>query len=245
MAKNKLRKFEEMLGFPNVFQYPFSVLEEKGFDMKGRWGAEYFHNDNPIVLELGCGKGEYTTGLAGLFPDKNFIGVDVKGARIWSGARQAIQQQLTNAAFLRTHIELLAHFFSKGEVAEIWLTFPDPQMNKVNKRMTSSRFLPLYNSILADKGIVHLKTDSLFLYTYTRELLKINNLPILTDTDDLYGNSAAGDAILSIKTFYEQQWLSRGIAIKYLRFVCEPREKYLEPQIEIEKDSYRSFGRNR
>ncbi|OJU55260.1 MAG: tRNA (guanosine(46)-N7)-methyltransferase TrmB, partial [Bacteroidales bacterium 45-6] len=149
MGKNKLAKFADMSEYPHVFQYPFSVLQEKGFDLKGKWNAQFFHNDHPIVLELGCGKGEYTVGLAKLFPEKNFIGVDIKGARMWAGAKQALSENLSNVAFLRTHIELMDHFFAPNEVSEIWITFPDPQMNKVNKRMTSTRFMKLYRNILS------------------------------------------------------------------------------------------------
>ncbi|GHV24297.1 tRNA (guanine-N(7)-)-methyltransferase [Bacteroidia bacterium] len=243
MGKNKLQKFADMSTYPHVFQYPFSVLQEKGFEMQGRWNELFFKNDRPIVLELGCGKGEYTVGLAKLFPDKNFIGVDIKGARIWSGAKQALQENLLNVAFLRTHIELIAQFFAPGEVFEIWITFPDPQMNKVNKRMTSTRFMRLYREMLKENGIIHLKTDSHFMFTYTTEMVKVNQLPVLIQTNDLY-HSGLADDILSIQTFYEQQWLNRGLDIKYIKFVLEPHENYIEPEVEIEPDAYRSFNRN-
>ena len=242
MAKNKLRKFDELNTYPNVFQYPFAVLKEKGFEMKGQWNELFFKNNQPIVIELGCGKGEYTVGLAKLFPEKNFIGIDIKGARMWSGATQAQKENLKNAAFIRTHIELIDYFFSPEEVSEIWLTFPDPQMKKVNKRMTSTRFIKLYSRILKENGVIHLKTDSPFMYAYTCAMIEANHLPVIIETDDLY-NSGLTDNILSIQTFYEQQWLSRGIAIKYIRFVLEHRETYFEPELEIERDSYRSFHR--
>jgi tRNA (guanine-N7-)-methyltransferase len=244
VGKNKLQKFEDMSGFPHVFQYPFAILQEKGFEMKGRWNGQFFKNDHPIVLELGCGKGEYTVGLGKLFPGKNFVGVDIKGARIWSGAKQALEDGMTNVAFLRTHIELINRFFAPGEISEIWITFPDPQMGKVNKRMTSVRFMQLYREILPDSGIIHLKTDSHFMFTYTCEMIKANDFPVLVQTDDLY-HSHLADEILSIQTFYEQQWLDRGLTIKYIRFVCEPRETYIEPDVEIEQDSYRSFNRSK
>jgi tRNA (guanine-N7-)-methyltransferase len=244
MGKNKLKKFAEMTDFPNVFQYPFSLLHDKGFEYKGLWNEAVFRNDNPIVLELGCGKGEYSVGLGKMFSDKNFIGLDIKGARIWSGAKQALTDKMTNVAFIRSHIELLEHFFIKGEVAEIWLTFPDPQMNKVNKRMTSSRFLSLYNKVLCDNGIIHLKTDSRFMYEYSMEVVRANGFQLLRTTDDLYSGSFQ-DAIFSIKTFYEQQWLSRGKTIKLLEFTLKNGDHYIEPAIEIEKDDYRSFGRKR
>ncbi|MDH6304901.1 tRNA (guanine-N7-)-methyltransferase [Parabacteroides sp. PF5-5] len=244
MGKNKLAKFDDMAGYPHVFQYPFAKLQEEGFDLKGHWKERFFKNDHPIVLELGCGKGEYTVGLARLFPEKNFIGIDIKGARMWSGAKESLEAGMQNVAFLRTHIELIAHFFAAGEVDEIWLTFPDPQMKKINKRLTSTHFMKLYRQILSDKGIVHLKTDSLFMFTYTMEMLKINQYPLLFSTDDLY-NSGLSDEILSIKTYYEQQWLERGLNIKYLKFVCEERETLAEPDIEIEYDAYRSFNRSK
>jgi tRNA (guanine-N7-)-methyltransferase len=244
VGKNKLQKFDDMSGFPHVFQYPFSVLQEHGFEMKGKWNEQFFHNAHPIVLELGCGKGEYTLGLGQLFPGKNFIGIDIKGARMWTGARQALENNMPNVAFLRTHIELINHFFAPGEVAEIWITFPDPQMSKANKRMTSSRFMKLYQEILQDKGLIHLKTDSNFLFTYTREMIKANHFPVSVETGDLY-NSHSADEILSIQTFYEQQWLGRGLKIKYIRFVCEPRAIYVEPEVEIEPDAYRSFNRQK
>ncbi|MDR2139482.1 MAG: tRNA (guanosine(46)-N7)-methyltransferase TrmB [Tannerella sp.] len=244
MARNKLRKFEEMNRYPNVFQYPLGMLHEKGFELKGRWREMYFGNPAPVVLELGCGKGEYTVGQGRLFPGKNFIGVDIKGARMWSGAKQALEERLPNVAFLRTRIELLPHFFAPGEVSEIWITFPDPQMKKTNRRMTSARFLRMYGELLGDGGVIHLKTDSPFMYAYTREMIRINRLPVRVDTADLY-RSREAEGMPAIRTFYEQQWLSRGMSIKYLCFVCEPREEYLEPDIVPEPDAYRSFGRDR
>ena len=218
-----------------VFQYPFAVLKEKGFPLKGNWHKEFFNNDNPIVLELGCGKGEYAVGLARRFPDKNFIGIDIKGARMWTGACQARKEGLKNVAFLRTNIELLPHFFASGEVAEIW-------MKKVRKRLSSTRFLELYREVLVENGIVHLKTDSPFLYTYTHLLAKLNELPTIVDTDDLYHSDYVSD-ILEIKTFYEQQWLDRGLTIKYISFPLDHSTELKEPEVDIEFDTYRSFSR--
>jgi tRNA (guanine-N7-)-methyltransferase len=232
-----------MRSFPHVFQYPFSVLQEQKFGMKGRWNELFFKNSSPIVLELGCGKGEYTVGLAELHPDKNYIGVDIKGARIWSGAKQVADKRLTNVAFLRTHIELLTAFFAPGEVSEIWLTFPDPQMKKLNRRMTSTRFMKLYGEVLGPPALIHLKTDSDYLFAYTREMIKVNHLPVEIENNDLDHN-AMPDASLSISTFYEQQWRERGLNIKYIRFICEPRETLVEPQITIEPDAYRSYNRS-
>ncbi len=244
MGKNKLQKFDDMASYPHVFQYPFAVLQEKGFEMRGHWNELFFRNNHPIVLELGCGKGEYTVGLGKLFSDKNFVGIDIKGARMWTGAKQALEEKMSNVAFLRTHIELVNRFFAPGEVSEIWITFPDPQMNKVNKRMTSTRFMKLYREILVPEGIVHLKTDSNFMFTYTSEMVSLNQLPVFVQTNDLY-HSGMADEILSIQTFYEQQWLDRGLNIKYLKFVCSDKSEWLEPELEIEHDSYRSFNRSK
>lgn len=242
MGKNKLKKFAEMETFDNVFQYPFAVVEREGFPLKGNWRRDFFKNDNPIVLELGCGKGEYAVGLARRFPGKNYIGVDIKGARMWTGAKAAVKEGISNVAFLRTNIELIDRFFEAGEVSEIWITFPDPQMKKVRKRLTSTRFLELYRNILVADGIVHLKTDSPFLYTYTDALVKLNELPTEINTADLYHSDVVDD-ILEIKTFYEQQWLDRGLTIKYIKFHLDHTTELKEPDIEIEEDTYRSFSR--
>lgn len=242
MAKNKLAKFADMATYENVFQYTFDTLKEEGFPFKGKWHT-YFGNTNPVVLELGCGKGEYTVGLARKFPEKNFIGIDIKGARMWTGASQALEEGLTNAAFLRTRIELINHFFAQDEVSEIWITFPDPQMKKTNKRLTSTRFMEQYSRMLKEGGIIHLKTDSNFLYRYSKAMIEENRLGLFFDTDDLY-NSGLNEDILEIRTFYEQQWLSRGLNIKYIRFLCPKNHNWTEPNVEIEKDEYRSFGRD-
>lgn len=242
MGKNKLKKFGEMETFPNVFQFSFAALKENGFPLKGKWNEEFFHNDNPIVLELGCGKGEYAVGLAKRYPDRNFIGVDIKGARMWTGAKQSVLDGMTNVAFLRTNIELIAEFFAPGEVSEIWITFPDPQMKKVNKRLTSVRFLTLYRKILKENGLVHLKTDSPFLYTYTDASVKLNGFDVEINTDDLY-HSGIDDDILGIQTFYEKQWLARGLTIKYIKFHLDAATELKEPDIEIDFDTYRSFSR--
>ena len=233
-----------MSAFPHVFQYPFSILQEKGFEMKGKWNECFFKNEAPLVLELGCGKGEYTVGLGKLYPEKNFIGIDIKGARMWSGASQSLKDRMSNVAFLRTHIEIIDRFFAPGEVSEIWITFPDPQMKKTNKRMTSTRFMQLYSRILKENGRVHLKTDSPFMFTYTSEMVKSNAFPVITHTSDLY-KELPDDEILSIRTYYEQQWLERGFSIKYLQFGFLHKPEYIEPELEIEPDPYRSFNRSR
>lgn len=248
MGKGKLAKFADMERYENVFQYPFSVVDNVPFEMKGRWREMYFHNDNPIVLELGCGKGEYTVELARLYPEINFIGVDIKGARMWTGATQALEAGLKNVAFLRTNIEIIDRFFSKDEVQEIWLTFSDPQMKNVHKRLTSTFFLERYRRFLVDNGLIHLKTDSNFLFTYTTYMVEHNNLDVLFRTEDLYHTDGIDDEtrkILSIQTYYESMWIERGLNIKYMKFHL-PHDKVLaESEKEIELDEYRSYHRDK
>ena len=242
MGKNKLAKFVEMERFENVIQVPYKKLQQENFYLKEKWATQFFENENPIILELGCGKGEYTVELAEKNPNKNFIGVDIKGARMYIGAKQALDKNLKNVAFLRTNIEIINQFFGNDEVAEIWLTFPDPQMKKTRKRLTSTSFLNLYKQFLKTDGIVHLKTDSNFQFTYTSALVHLNEFEILAETDNLYESEILNE-ILQIKTFYEKQWLSRGITIKYIAFKLSDNN-FTEPDIEIEHDEYRSFGRS-
>jgi tRNA (guanine-N7-)-methyltransferase len=242
VGKNKLAKFGEMERFENVIQVPYKTLQQENFYLKGKWAINFFKNENPIILELGCGKGEYTVELAEKNPSFNYIGVDIKGARMYVGAKKALEKGLKNVAFLRTNIEIINQFFAEEEVAEIWLTFPDPQMKKTRKRLTSTFFLILYRQFLKKDGIVHLKTDSNFQFTYTSALVHLNNFVILAETNDLY-NSYMLTETLQIKTFYEKQWLSRGITIKYIAFRLNEKE-LIEPEIDIEKDEYRSFGRS-
>ncbi len=256
MGKGKLAKFADMERYENVFQYPYGVMADIPFEMKGHWNEQYFHNENPIILELGCGKGEYTVELAKLYPQMNFIGVDIKGARMWTGATQALNEQLTNVAFLRTNIEIIDRFFCTDEVKEIWLTFSDPQMKNPRKRLTSTYFMNRYRHFLQDGGIIHLKTDSNFLFTYTSYMVDMNHLPLLFRTEDLYGVLNEGTAatgteaalpkeILTIQTYYEKMWMDRGLNIRYQKFLL-PREGELkEPDIEIPLDEYRSYRRDK
>lgn len=245
MGKNKLRKFAELENNPLVLQYPYGVVKADGFPLRGRWRRDFFGNENPVVLELGCGKGEYTVGLGRRFTDKNFIGIDIKGARIWSGATAAMREGMNNVAFVRTSIELLEYFFAPSEVDEIWITFPDPQMKKVNKRLTGTRFVEMYRRILAPGGIIHLKSDSPFLFAYTSMMADHNGLEIIERTGDLYATLAPDDPILNIRTHYEQQWLDRGLTIKYLSFRPGSGDPLAEPPgaDEIPLDTYRSYSR--
>ena len=249
MGKGKLEKFADMERYENVFQYPYSTWEEKPFTMQGRWREQYFKNDNPIVLELGCGKGEYAVELARNYPDKNFIGVDIKGARMWTGATQALNEGLRNVAFLRTNIEIIDRFFTPGEVQEIWLTFSDPQMKNPRKRLTSTYFLERYRHFLTDGGTAHLKTDSNFLFTYTTLMVEHNALPLLFRTDDLYHDeqspSMVEPATLSVQTYYEQMWMARGLNIKYMKWQLPHNVSLTEPEVEIELDDYRSYHRTK
>lgn len=245
MGKNKLSKFADMEQFQHVFQVSSHVLREgSNFELKGQWGERFFKNKLPIVLELGCGKGEYTVGLAQLFPDKNFIGIDIKGARMWTGAKDSAEKGLKNVAFLRTDIEMIHHCFAASEVDEIWLTFPDPQMKKTTKRLTATNFIRSYMQFLKPEGVIHLKTDSNFMFTYTCEMVKVNNFVVKYLTNDLYASDLV-DPILNIKTYYEQQWLGRGITIKYIQFSPQNNPLLIEPDVEIEHDAYRSFGRSK
>lgn len=251
MGKNKLKKFAEMETFHNVFQCGVQDLtpDHPMTQMAGHWRDRYFHNDHPIVLELGCGRGEYTVGLAARCEDKNYIGIDIKGARMWAGAKQAELAGMTNVAFLRTNIEMLPFFFAPGEVDEIWITFPDPQMKKATKRLTSTGFMQRYQRLMRPEGVMHLKTDSPFLYTYTRAMLEDNHYPVLADTDDLYHApldfiTCVGREATALQTHYERQWLDRGLTIKYLSWSLVHKDSWVEPTIEIERDTYRSYGRN-
>ena len=236
-----------MATYDNVFQYPYGALEHDGFPLRGHWHEEFFHNQNPIVLELGCGKGEYTVGLARLFPDMNFIGVDIKGARMWTGATEAVRNGMKNVAFIRTNIEIIDRFFAPDEVQEIWLTFSDPQMKKPTKRLTSTFFMERYRRFLVDGGIIHLKTDSNFLFTYTTYMVERNRLPLLFRTEDLYHSPLATQhsPLITLQTYYEQMWMERGLNIKYMKWQLPHEGELSEPDIEIPLDDYRSYRRDK
>jgi tRNA (guanine-N7-)-methyltransferase len=243
VGKNKLSKFADMATYEHVVQVHFRELQSGEFQYRGKWNNDFFKNNNPIVLELGCGKGEYTVKLAQHYPDMNFIGVDIKGSRMWKGATQAKEMNLKNVGFLRANIENIGLIFGPEEIAEIWLTFPDPQMKKTRKRLTATNFIANYRQIMVPNGIIHLKSDSNFMYGYTEAMVAENRFDVIRQTDDLYRSDIL-DELLSIQTFYEKQWLDRGLTIKYLAFRLSHQEPLREPDVEIEKDPYRSFGRS-
>ncbi len=217
MAKHKLARFAENLTFPNLFQVSFEALETAPFEWRGRWNA-FFGNDNPIVLELGCGKGEYTIALARENSNRNYIGVDIKGARLWRGAKTSNEEQMKHVAFLRTRIEMINRFFGPEEVSEIWITFPDPQPKKPMKRLTSERFLGYYRQLLKSGSFIHLKTDSRELYDYTmEEVIAPAGYEVEFHTPDLY-HSGYGGMATAVQTFYESMFLKEGKPITYIKF---------------------------
>ena len=242
MGKGKLAKFAEMAENPLVVECPFWQLQHDGFPLKGNWHRDFFKNDNPIVLELGCGRGEYTIGLARRFPDKNFIGIDIKGARMWHGAKTALEEDMKNGAFLRTNIECIDGFFAPGEVDELWLTFSDPQMKKATKRLTATFFMERYRHFLTDGGRSHVKTDSNFLATYTKYMVEKNHLPMEQCTFDLYAEKGVDLGLRRIIKYYEGMWLERGLPIKYLQFRLPQSGTLEEPDVEIPVDGYRSYN---
>jgi tRNA (guanine-N7-)-methyltransferase len=225
VGKNKLARWNELGSYDNVIQPEIGEVAGKDHPIKSFWNKKLFKNDNPIVLELGCGKGEYTVGLANTFPGNNFIGIDIKGARMWRGAKTANEQNLPNVAFLRTRIEFINSFFCEDEVDEIWITFPDPHPGgrNSNKRLTSPWFLNSYRRFLKDKGLVHLKTDNTELYNFTIKVLNHNNLETIFSTNDLYSEKI--NDILSIRTHYEKIFLSAGLKINYVSFRLEKDKK--------------------
>ena len=219
-SKNKLKRFRENETFANVFQPTREEVSTDNFALKGKWNADFFKNDHPVILELGCGKGEYSVGLAEKYPDKNFVGIDIKGARFWRGAKTAVDNGMRNVAFVRTQIELIDHLFAPNEVDEIWITFPDPQIKykRTKHRMTNTEFLQLYKKILKPEGVVNLKTDSEFMHGYTLGLLHGEGHEVLYANHDVYKNEGAPSEVIEIQTFYEKQYLEVNKAITYIRF---------------------------
>lgn len=219
-SKNKLKRFKENETFSNVIQPTREMLTEANFQYKGKWNADFFKNDQPIILELGCGKGEYSVGLAQAFPEKNFIGIDIKGARFWRGAKTALEEGLDNVGFLRTQIELLDYAFAENEVSEIWITFPDPQIKykRTKHRLTNTGFLQKYKKILKPDGVVNLKTDSEFMHGYTLGLLHGAGHEVIYANHHVYKNEGAPKEVTRIQTFYEKQYLEKGKPITYIKF---------------------------
>lgn len=223
MAKNKLRRFKEMKEWSNCFEPTLDPEIRDNFPLKGKWNSEFFNNNHPIVLELGCGKGEYSIGLANHFPMKNFVGVDIKGARIWVGAKEAVEKHMKNVAFLRSKIDFITNYFGKDEVDEIWLTFSDPQPKKPRKRLSSKLFIDRYRQLLKPGGIIHMKTDSDLLFESTLEEIQVHGYHLLESTWDLYGEinpnlDQTTKDIFHIKTHYEQLFTAKGSVIKYCSF---------------------------
>lgn len=233
MGKDKWKRFRENETFDIMIQPQFEEIFRKDHELKGRWRSEFFKNDNPIVLELGCGRGEYTVALGELYPEKNFIGVDIKGARMWRGARTATDNGMKNIGFLRTRIEFIDSFFALGEVDEIWLTFPDPQLklSRVKKRLTAPEFLLMYAKFLRADGAINLKTDSAHLHHYTKAVISHNGLRCEVANDDIYGSGFA-DTVLSVKTRYESIYLERGVPITYLKFFLDGENNLTAPKFE-------------
>ena len=219
-SKNKLKRFRENETFDNVFQPKRTELVEQTYPLRGHWRSKIFKNNNPLVLELGCGKGEYSVALAKQFPSKNFIGIDIKGARFWRGAKTAIEESVNNVAFIRTQIELIEHLFESNEVDEIWITFPDPQIKykRTKHRLTNLSFLERYKNVLKPDGVINLKTDSEFMHGYTLGLLHGSGHEVIYANHDVYKNEGSPQEVTSIQTFYESQYLKIGKPITYIKF---------------------------
>jgi len=220
--KNKLQKFADNLTFDNLFQYSYDEII-KGIPLKGKWTKTFFENDNDLIVELGCGKGEYTVGLAELYPDRNFIGLDIKGARLWRGLKTTVEKSLTNVAFIRGRINLVNHFFTKDEISEIWITFPDPHARETQakKRLTSPEFLKKYSGFLKKDGIINLKTDNIIVFESTLDTIKEYGHKIIYQSYDIY-KEGIDNELTNIQTFYEKKWLEYGTKIKYLKFSLNP-----------------------
>ena len=219
-SKNKLKRFKENETFSNVIQPTREEITNKEFHLKVKWAKEFFKNNLPIVLELGCGKGEYSVGLAKMYPEKNFLGIDIKGARFWRGAKTAVEEEMNNVGFLRTQIELIDLIFAENEVDEIWITFPDPQIKykRTKHRLTNTEFLQKYKKILKPDGVVNLKTDSEFMHGYTLGLLHGEGHEILHANHDVYKNEYSPEEVIGIQTFYENQYLEENKKITYIKF---------------------------
>ena len=240
MGHDKLRKFAENATFACLVQPTTEEVFGKDHPLKGRWASDFFHNDNPIVLELGCGKGEYTIDLALRNPNINYIGVDIKGARLWKGAKYATENSMSNVGFLRTRIEFISSLFAEGEISQIWITFADPQIGREKKRLTAPLFLQRYRGFLKDGGLINLKTDSRYLHEYSRAIAQENSFPVLALTTDLYKtapdqissvlNEESVRSLYEVQTFYEKHFLAQGFPITYLCFAMDHDGPYTSPE---------------
>jgi tRNA (guanine-N7-)-methyltransferase len=239
MSKGKLEKFAMISGYKNVVEPSMDEAMNTGIALKGNWNKTFFKNNNPIVVELACGGGEYTIGLAKMYPNKNFIGVDIKGNRIWKGATKAIENKLDNVGFLRTRIDFIANCFAKNEVDEIWITFPDPQMkkNRRRKRLTNKLFLSRYQKFLKANGKMRLKSDSTFFYAFTKEIIEEKGLDVIFECDDIYTKYTLQNPNtplskeLELKTFYENMWLEEGKTIKYIEYTLDKFSTTLDEKL--------------
>lgn len=235
MGKNKFKRFQECLTFDCMIQPQFEEIFNKDHKLKGLWRKEFFKNDNPIILELGCGRGEYTVCLGEKHPEINYIGVDIKGARIWRGAKTATENKMGNIGFLRTRIEFINSFFAPNEIDEIWITFPDPQMkrDRAKKRLTAPEFLSLYSKFLKKEGYINLKTDSQFLHNYTKKVAEINGLNITECNNDIYNNpQTIAEELLTIQTTYEKKFLKEGLPITYIKYQPGGKSEFISPEEE-------------
>ncbi|MFI3267304.1 MAG: tRNA (guanosine(46)-N7)-methyltransferase TrmB [Rikenellaceae bacterium] len=238
MGKDKLKRFQETLTFKCMVQPKFEEVYQKDYKLKGNWRKDFFKNDNPLILELGCGRGEYTVGLGQMYPDKNFIGIDIKGARMWRGAKTAEENELKNIGFLRTRIEFIDSFFAQNEVDEVWITFADPQLkkNRALKRLTSSRFLAMYSKFLKNDGYINLKTDSDHLHNYTKAICEKNSLKQTVVCDDIYNNiEKMSSDVVSLQTTYESKFLKLNKNITFLKFMLEGKTEFEEPYFEADE----------
>jgi len=235
LGKKKLSRFKELGTLERVFEPPYEEVFQKDFRLKGKWRGEVFQNYSPLILELGCGKGEYTVGLARDHPENNYMGLDIKGARMWTGARAAHEADLSNVAFLRTRIDFISSFFTTDEVDELWITFPDPQekRRRRKKRLTGAYFLNIYRQFLKDDGAIHLKTDNNLLYRYTLELARYNELLIDRCSENIYAEGWE-DEIVSIKTYYESIFLNEGKQINYIQFRLPVHREIKELPYDVE-----------
>lgn len=233
MGKDKIKRFTENLTFASLVQPEFDEIFKKDYKLKGRWAADFFGNDKPLVVEMGCGRGEYSVELGRHYPDKNFIGIDIKGARLWRGAKSVTEEGIPNVAFLRTRIEFIESFFGENEISELWITFPDPQLRKtrVKKRLTAPEFLKMYAHFLRPDGFINLKTDSQHLHEYTKAVIEENGLSMAECCNDIYPNAAKFvRELCTIQTTYEKRYLKEGMAITYVKFSLGEKKEFLKPQ---------------